>query len=91
MPLPGAEVMINTTVLLYTGSESDDSNEQGEEQLIEVPDLTKMSVREVNNILTSQGLQLLIDGSGMSVSQDPPAGTMVAPGTVITVRFEPPQ
>ena len=92
MPLPGAEVMVNTTVLLYTGSGSEAPEEQqGEGEQIAVPDVTKKSVREANNILTSAGLQLRIEGSGVSVSQDPPAGTMVAPDTVVTVQFEPPQ
>jgi stage V sporulation protein D (sporulation-specific penicillin-binding protein) len=91
MPLPGAEVMVNTTVLLYTGSETGTPAGQEATEQIAVPDVARKSVREVNNELTSEGLQLKIDGSGISVSQDPPAGTMVAPGATVTVKFEPPQ
>jgi stage V sporulation protein D (sporulation-specific penicillin-binding protein) len=91
MPLPDAEVLVNTTVLLYTAGESDEHAEQEEAELISVPDVTNMSVREANNVLTTAGLQLKIEGSGLSVSQDPPEGAMVPADTVVTVRFEPPQ
>ncbi|NLA83474.1 MAG: PASTA domain-containing protein, partial [Clostridiales bacterium] len=86
MPLPGAEVLENTTVLLYTGSGS--SEENGEENLVEVPDVLRKSIREANNILTTAGLKLKIEGSGLAVRQEPEAGTMVEPGTVVTVEFE---
>lgn len=88
MPLPGAEVMVDTTVLLYTGSES---GEPKNERQIEVPDVTKKSIREANNILTSEGLRLRIEGTGLAVSQKPAAGTMVEPDTIITVTFQAPQ
>ncbi len=89
MPLPEAEVLVDTTVLLYTGNGSGSAEGEGEQ--VAVPDVTKKSVREVNNILTSAGLRLQIEGSGISVRQDPPADTMVAPDTVVTVSFEPPK
>lgn len=90
MPLPEAQVMVDTTVLLYTGNgEAQEGSE--EEDLIEVPDVTKKSIREANNILTSSGLKLKIEGSGLAVSQQPAPGTMVKKETVITVTFEPPQ
>ena len=89
MPLPKAEVLVDTTVLLYTGNGSGSAEGEGEQ--VAVPDVTKKSVREVNNILTSAGLRLQIEGSGISVRQDPPADTMVAPDTVVTVSFEPPK
>jgi stage V sporulation protein D (sporulation-specific penicillin-binding protein) len=90
MPLPEAQVMVDTTVLLYTGSgETDEGSE--EEELIEVPDVTKKSIREANNILISHGLKLKIEGSGLAVSQQPAPGTMVKPETTVTVSFEPPQ
>ena len=93
MPKPGAEVMVNTTVLLYMNKEPGMNEEENnnETELIAVPNVSKKSIREANNILTSEGLQLMIDGSGIAVSQEPPAGTMVAPDTVITVKFEMPK
>jgi len=88
VPLPGAEVIINTTVLLYTGNEGNSQNT--EEDLVEVPDVTRKSIREANNILVSSGLKLKIEGSGLAVSQQPGPGTMVEPGTTVIVTFEPP-
>ncbi|HHY82697.1 MAG TPA: stage V sporulation protein D [Clostridiales bacterium] len=92
VPLPGAEVLENTTVLLYTGTGSEGSGQNNEESdLVEVPDVTRKSIREANNILTSKGLKLRVEGSGLAVSQDPAPGIMVEPGTTINVRFEAPQ
>ncbi len=103
MPKPGAKVLVNTTVLLYMGEEeqSNDPNGgpndpgpgNGEDpaELVEVPDLKNMSVREANLRLTSDNLKLKIDGSGIAVSQDPAPGSKVAPGTVVTVKFEVPE
>ena len=90
MPLPDAEVLINTTVLLYTDSE-ENGQQLGEDDLIEVPDVTNKSIREANNILVSKGLKLRIEGTGLAVSQQPAPGTRVEPGTTVTVSFEPPQ
>jgi stage V sporulation protein D (sporulation-specific penicillin-binding protein) len=86
MPLPDAEVLENTTVLLYTGSE--ESGQDTGQQWVEVPDLSRKSIREANNILTSAGLKLRTQGSGLAVRQEPAAGTMVEAGTTITVQFE---
>jgi stage V sporulation protein D (sporulation-specific penicillin-binding protein) len=90
MPLPDAEVLVNTTVLLYTGS-GETGHHSEEQQLIEVPDVTGKSIREANNILTSRGLKLKIEGIGLAFSQQPAPGTMVEAGTTVTVSFEPPQ
>jgi len=89
MPKPGARVMVNTTVLLYmTNEENSDTGNQ--QDLVAVPDLSNRSIREANSILASVGLKLRIDGSGIAVRQDPPAGTLVPPDTVVTVTFEMP-
>lgn len=104
MPKPGAMVTVNTTVLLYLDGENreipvdpeDDSNSdnppetQPEGNRVKVPDVMGKSVRESNNILVSQGLKLRIDGSGLAREQDPPAGTLVEPGTEIRVKFDMP-
>ena len=95
MPKPGAKVKVNTTVLLYAeGQSSQDDTEENEEQgqpveegKVIVPDVINRSIREANNILVSEGLKLRIEGSGLAVEQDPPAGTAVDPGTEVTVKF----
>lgn len=89
MPLANAEVLVNTTVLLYTGG--GESSQDSEQHLVEVPDVNKKSIREANNILTTAGLKLAIEGTGLAVSQQPAPGTMVEEDTTITVRFEAPQ
>lgn len=90
MPLEGAEVMVGTTVLLYTGSGDSEPGSEDDQQ-VEVPDVTNKSIREVNNILASEGLRLKTEGSGLAVSQKPEAGTLVEPDTLITVTFEAPE
>ena len=60
---------------------------------IEVPDVTGMSVTEVNNMIIGAGLKLKLIGVSESASgqvaysQTPAAGEMVMPGTIIEVSF----
>lgn len=97
MPKPGAIVKVNTTVLLYGGdppsSEEESVESEGEpaEGKIIVPDVKNKSIREANNVLVSEGLKLKIEGSGIALEQDPPAGSQVEPGTIITVKFAMPE
>ncbi|NLO82954.1 MAG: stage V sporulation protein D [Clostridiales bacterium] len=96
IPKPGASVITNTTVLLYMENQpkeeagetpGQESAEPPAEGMIMVPDVVGKSIREANNILVSQGLRLKIEGSGIAVRQDPPAGTWVEENAEITVRF----
>ncbi|NLJ41256.1 MAG: PASTA domain-containing protein [Clostridiales bacterium] len=91
MPKPGAKVKIGTTVLLYANKQdSDDREETGEvteDGLVIVPDVIEKSIREANNILTSEGLKLKIEGSGIATEQDPAAGSQVESGSEVTVKF----
>lgn len=94
MPKPGAEVMVNTTVLLYMKQEaaegeqsSDMSGQDNQEGKIIVPSVIGKSIREANNILVSSGLRIRLEGSGIAISQDPPAGSYVEPDTEVTVQF----
>lgn len=95
MPKPGAEVMVNTTVLLYMdrpgGNSDGHQHEPDQGEMVAVPDLKNRSIREANSILTNLGLKLRIEGAGLAVDQDPPQGTMVEPGSEIRVTFELPE
>ena len=100
MPKPGAQVLVNSTVLLYMETEgsqnSADEQNQGEEvqepkELVTVPDVLKLSVRDANSKLTMAGLKLKIQGSGLAVSQDPAAGSTVEKDSYVTVTFELPE
>ena len=93
MPKPGAEVMINTTVLLYMtneeeqGEQADIQSQESQEGKILVPSVIGKSIREANNILVSSGLRIRLEGSGIAISQDPPSGSYVDPNTEVTVKF----
>ena len=53
-----------------------------------VPDVIGKSLIETNKVLTSSGLKLRVEGSGIAVEQVPEAGEKVDPGTEIRVKFE---
>lgn len=57
--------------------------------LIEVPDVDQLSMREASSKLSSAGLSVIIEGSGLAVSQSPSAGALVARGTAVKVTFRP--
>ncbi|MBQ9042611.1 MAG: PASTA domain-containing protein [Eggerthellaceae bacterium] len=59
---------------------------------VKVPDVTTFSWSDAEKALKSAGLQARYTGdpSGVVVAQDVAAGTMVAPGTMVTVTLESP-
>ena len=52
-----------------------------------MPNFAGMAVRRVAGECQEKGLDLSITGSGLAVEQNPPAGTRVAPGSPVRVRF----
>ncbi|WHH58887.1 stage V sporulation protein D [Petroclostridium sp. X23] len=79
-PKPGAKLQEKSLVILYTeGSEPSTS--------ITIPDVVNKSVLEANQILVDSGLNIKINGSGTAIKQEPAAGTVVSPGTVVNVDF----
>ena len=85
-PEAGSQLSAGGTITLYT----DESLIPKE---IEVPDVTGMSVTEVNNAIIGAGLKLKLIGVSESAtdqvaySQTPAAGEKVMPGTIIEVSF----
>lgn len=73
------------TIVLYTGGKTPAEN-------IVVPDLTGYSVSGASNRITQAGLNVRVVGnenassSSLVISQSPAKGTVVAEGTVITIR-----
>lgn len=59
------------------------------EQLL-VPDLSGLTVKKAGSILEKLGLKFKASGSGVATRQRPEAGQRVAPGTTVTVEFNPP-
>jgi PASTA domain. len=67
-------------VILYLDGKSEGN--------VKVPDLKGKTIREASDILSSYGLKINIKGDGYCVSQDPEAGTEVAPGTIVNLQFK---
>ena len=76
----------NGTVVLFT----DDSSSN---KTVTVPNLVGISLTAANNTAADAGINISITGAALtgtnplSHSQSVPAGTKVAPGTVVTVGF----
>ena len=61
-----------------------------EQATVEVPDVSGLSVAEAGRIAGSCGLTLRVDGSGVAVYQNPPAGALGYAATTLTVAFQTP-
>jgi cell division protein FtsI (penicillin-binding protein 3) len=59
-----------------------------QEPLKVMPDLRGYTIRQVLNLLHRSGLRCRVEGSGMAVSQEPPPGTEISPGTACWVKFQ---
>ncbi len=84
VPEYGESVPNGGTVILYT--------EEGENEMVTVPNVLDLSGDQVNARLTNAGLQLRVTGAGVegtttSISQSVAEGEQVPRGTVITVEF----
>jgi cell division protein FtsI (penicillin-binding protein 3) len=55
--------------------------------MVTMPNFTGLAVRRVAEECQERGLDLSLSGSGLAVEQNPPAGTRLAPGSQIRVRF----
>lgn len=86
LPAPGAAMPEKSIVMLYVDGES--FSRQGE--MIEVPDVSGLSVVEANRLLLSYGFEMRVSGSGVAVSQTPEAGETALPSARVTVRFQTP-
>jgi stage V sporulation protein D (sporulation-specific penicillin-binding protein) len=82
MPKPGAMVEEDSQIVLYL-------NEYNNNGKVDVPDLKGKSITEASNILSSLGLKIKINGSGIAVSQKPEKGEKVDKGTTVEVDFRP--
>ncbi|MGE5578525.1 MAG: penicillin-binding transpeptidase domain-containing protein [Bacillota bacterium] len=81
-PVAGAKVPKGTSIILYTDEEA-----VADPGKVAVPSLLGLGLTQARLKLTEAGLSLSAQGSGFCVSQDPPAGTLVEPGTMIRVVF----
>ena len=81
-PVAGAKVPKGTSIILYTDEET-----VADPGKVAVPSLLGLGLTQARLKLTEAGLTMSAQGSGFCVSQDPPAGTLVEPGTMIRVTF----
>jgi len=86
LPAAGASMAEGSLIMLYV----DNLTELSDNNKVQVPDVTGLSVLEANRTLRSYGLKMKIQGSGLAVSQSPAAGTAVNPTTAVEVGFVPP-
>ena len=82
-PKPGAEVMTGTTVVVELGENPLPGGK------FAVPDVRGLPMRDASLRLSSLGLKIVIEGSGIAVSQEPEPGVHVEAGSAIKVVFRP--
>lgn len=85
MPAAGSKIPIGGTIVLYTDNDSI-------AEKVAVPNFVGYSLSDVNYIASYYGLNVSITGAitssdSVSTIQDISEGTMVSPGSVITVSF----
>lgn len=86
VPAAGESIPKGGTVVLFMDS-------SGEEELVEVPTLTGLTLSQANSAAAAAGLNLSISGAALtgdnafSDSQSIEAGEKVPPGTVVHVNF----
>ncbi len=84
MPSAGATLRNGGQMMLYTYEEALPETET----LVCVPDVSGKSIASAASMLRQRGLEMEIDGSGFAVSQEPAAGSFLAPDSVVLVHFE---
>lgn len=85
IPVPGTVVDKGTTVLVVFHDE-----EPADPVIVEVPDLTGLSMRDAALKLQERGLRIRIEGTGIATAQYPRAGDLMPSGSVVEVTFTPP-
>ncbi|MGE5559520.1 MAG: stage V sporulation protein D [Chloroflexota bacterium] len=82
-PPPGVKVARGSTVIVVQKSGPASS-----QQPVKVPNVAGLSLREAAQVLESCNLRFNPSGSGVAVAQDPPPGTEIQAGAVVTVTFK---
>ncbi|MDD6143750.1 MAG: penicillin-binding transpeptidase domain-containing protein [bacterium] len=84
MPAAGAQLVEGGQVMLYTYTQ----DLPKPEELVCVPDVKGQSLAQAATLLRQRGLDMMIDGAGFAVRQEPAAGEYAAQGSVVKVTFE---
>lgn len=83
MPKPGAQMQEGSIIAVYTDEEA----KIDQDAFIAVPDVTGLSVMQANRVLTSYGLKMTVEGTGIAAFQNPGAGENVFPTAEVAVTF----
>ena len=83
MPKPGAQMQEGSIIAVYTDEEA----KIDQDAFIAVPDVTGLSVMQANRVLTSYGLKMTVEGTGIAAFQSPGAGENVFPTAEVAVTF----
>lgn len=87
LPAPGETVAQGTIVLLYMS----EPRQEDAQDVVTVPDLKNMSVKDATDTLKNIGLEIQIGGiGGLASYQKPAAGEKVQKGTKVRVEFKNP-
>ncbi|MGN1310805.1 MAG: PASTA domain-containing protein [Clostridia bacterium] len=79
-PKPGVSLIKGSNVFLYTENNNIKSS-------VTVPNFKGMTAAQAINSANSKGLNLVLEGSGVVISQNTASGTEVEIGSVITVNL----
>ena len=82
MPIAGESLNEKSLVKLYLQGNDTRFNTT-------VPDVSNLDIVSATKKLSDKKLNIKISGSGMSILQDPPAGSTVEEGTIVRVEFRP--
>ncbi len=81
VPKPGITLVKNSTIYLYTDAYS-------ERTYVTVPNFKGLSAAQALNSANSKNLNLIIDGSGIVISQDIASGKEAEQGSTITITLQ---
>lgn len=81
MPKPGIQLQKNSIIILYGEGSSVSTS-------VSVPDLKGMTAAQANNVLKVKNLNILSEGTGTIITQDPVKEEQVPEGSVIKVTLK---
>lgn len=90
VPAAGQSVCVGSSVLLYTGYEGINNEEEDEPYLVTMPNIMDMTVLQAHDALESIGLHMEskpADPSGVVIAQGVYAGEQVEYGSTVTIYF----
>jgi stage V sporulation protein D (sporulation-specific penicillin-binding protein) len=86
VPPAGSMVAPGTTVVVFTAPRLGEPST--ETALVTVPDLGGLSLKDAATVLAQLDLVMEAQGTGKVIEQEPPPGTSVPSGSVVTIRCE---